>query len=79
MTHPDTRKTYPKLETSYELLGYNAPAKIDIEMVTGKKFSFAAERYTLRELRLLIDEEQYKAHIDAMRAGAIDRKGEDED
>lgn len=50
-----------------ELLGYDAPATIDVEFVTGKKKRFLAEHYTRREMQDIVDQWQFEAHLQFMK------------
>eukprot|EP00913_Durusdinium_trenchii_P017929 g16847.t1 len=51
MTAEKTKKRFPNLEASFELLGYDAPATIDVEMVDGRKKRLLAEHYSTKEMQ----------------------------
>ncbi|CAE8637367.1 unnamed protein product [Polarella glacialis] len=51
MTSESAMRKFPNLKSSWELLGYDAPATVDVELVDGKKKRFLAEHYSQREMQ----------------------------
>lgn len=78
MTSERTKKRWPKLEASFELLGYDAPATIDVEMLDGRKNRFLAEHYSTREMQDIIDTWQFEAHLEHMKEHSLEQKDEDD-
>merc|ERR550532_1109032 len=66
MTSDTTKKKFPQLQATWELLGYDAPATIDIEFVNGKTKRFLAEHYSRREMQDIVDAWQFNAHLEYM-------------
>merc|ERR1712066_403269 len=60
MTSESSQRKFPQLKASWELLGYDAPATIDIEFVNGKQKRFLAEHYSQREMQDLVDAWQFE-------------------
>uniref|UniRef100_A0A0G4I340 Ribosomal protein/NADH dehydrogenase domain-containing protein n=1 Tax=Chromera velia CCMP2878 TaxID=1169474 RepID=A0A0G4I340_9ALVE len=73
------RKLFPKLEASYDLLGYDGPSSVDIELVTGKMKRFIPEQHSLQEMMTFLAQDRSEAHLDLMRREPLDKKeGEDD-
>ena len=73
MTSEATKKKHPKLEATWELLGYDAPAVIDLELINGNKKKFLAEHYSRREMQSIIDQWQYTAHMEHMKQHSLEK------
>jgi hypothetical protein len=79
VTSENSKKKYPGLNASWELLGYDAPSSVEVEFFDGRKQRFLAEGYTKSEIHALIDKWQYSAHIDKMKIHSIEKaNAEDE-
>ncbi|PHJ25066.1 hypothetical protein CSUI_001075 [Cystoisospora suis] len=73
------KKKFPSLQSSYQLLGYNAPSTVRIELVNGKKHQFAADHFTLAEMHRRFDKDQFEAFLEHMKTQSIEaRAGDDE-
>jgi len=72
MSSKGCKKQFPNLQHSYKILGYDQPSSIEIEMSSGKIFSFRGDKFSLDDLHLQIDEEQHKAHLATMQRGSIE-------
>uniref|UniRef100_A0A7S1ACB7 Uncharacterized protein n=1 Tax=Noctiluca scintillans TaxID=2966 RepID=A0A7S1ACB7_NOCSC len=77
MTSEANKKKYPQLQASWELLGYNAPATIDVEFQDGKKKRFLAEHYSRREMQDIVDQWQFDHHLQFMKEHSIEKPEED--
>jgi len=73
-----SKQQFPNLQHSYKIVGYPSASTIDIEMTTGKKFSFIGERNSYNEIHIQIDEEQYKAHLQYMKNNNIEKRISDD-
>ena len=73
-----TRKKYPALKSSWELLGYDTPATIDVEFLNGKKRRFLADHYSKNEMHAIIDKWQYEAHFEKMKISNLEKPNEDD-
>ncbi|CAK9077394.1 unnamed protein product [Durusdinium trenchii] len=73
-----TKKRFPNLEASFELLGYDAPATIDVEMVDGRKKRLLAEHYSTKEMQDIVDTWQFECHLEHMKENNLEKKDEDE-
>ncbi|CAK9077392.1 unnamed protein product [Durusdinium trenchii] len=78
MTAEKTKKRFPNLEASFELLGYDAPATIDVEMVDGRKKRLLAEHYSTKEMQDIVDTWQFECHLEHMKENNLEKKDEDE-
>mmetsp|Transcript_86000 Transcript_86000/g.191560 ORF Transcript_86000/g.191560 Transcript_86000/m.191560 type:complete len:142 (-) Transcript_86000:59-484(-) len=78
MTSQSSQKKFPQLQATWELLGYDAPATIDIEYINGNKKRFLAEHYSTREMQDVVDTWQFEAHLQHMKEHSIE-KPDDED
>jgi hypothetical protein len=55
------------------LLGYDAPGTVEVEFADGRKKRFLAEEYSKREMQSIIDEWQFKAHLERMKLGSLEK------
>lgn len=79
MTSEKAKKKFPTLQASYQLLGTSAPSVVKIELTNGKKHEFQAEHFTLREMQMRFDKDQFEAYLEFMKQHSIEaRPGEDE-
>eukprot|EP00440_Ansanella_granifera_P068082 gb/GFBE01073857.1/.p1 GENE.gb/GFBE01073857.1/~~gb/GFBE01073857.1/.p1 ORF type:complete len:117 (+),score=37.14 gb/GFBE01073857.1/:1-351(+) len=78
MTSEQSQRKFPNLKSSWELLGYDAPATIDVELVDGRKKRFLAEHFSQREMQDIIDTWQFEAHLQHMKEHSLE-KAEDDD
>lgn len=78
MTSDATKRKHPKLEATWELLGYDSPALIDIELVNGHKKRFSAEHYSRSEMQSIVDQWQYTAHMEHMKQHSLEKIVEDD-
>lgn len=78
MTSEPTKKKFPQLNASWELLGYDSPATIDVEFVTGKKKRFLAEHYSQREMQDMVDAWQFEAHLQHMKEHSLEKVDDDD-
>eukprot|EP00927_Polykrikos_kofoidii_P074916 TRINITY_DN70970_c0_g1_i1.p1 TRINITY_DN70970_c0_g1~~TRINITY_DN70970_c0_g1_i1.p1 ORF type:complete len:184 (-),score=29.92 TRINITY_DN70970_c0_g1_i1:46-546(-) len=78
MTAAASKKKFPNLEATWELLGYDAPATIDVEFVDGRKKRFLAEHYSRHEMQNIIDVWQFEHHLQHMKEHSLE-KPDDED
>merc|ERR1712085_199644 len=72
MTAESTKKKYPKLEATWELLAYDAPATIQVELADGKEKRFLCEHYSKYEMQQIIDEWQYASHLEFMKLNNLE-------
>eukprot|EP00933_Yihiella_yeosuensis_P068300 TRINITY_DN7378_c0_g1_i6.p1 TRINITY_DN7378_c0_g1~~TRINITY_DN7378_c0_g1_i6.p1 ORF type:complete len:147 (-),score=23.19 TRINITY_DN7378_c0_g1_i6:68-508(-) len=78
MTSESTQKKFPNVKASWELLGYDAPATIDVELVDGRKKRFLAEHYSQREMQDIIDVWQFENHLEYMKAHSLEKPDDDD-
>jgi hypothetical protein len=78
MTSDSTKRKHPKLEATWELLGYDSPALIELELVNGRKQKFIADHYSRREMQSIIDQWQYTSHMEHMKHHSLEKVAEDE-
>mmetsp|Transcript_168 Transcript_168/g.394 ORF Transcript_168/g.394 Transcript_168/m.394 type:complete len:117 (-) Transcript_168:54-404(-) len=78
MTAEATKKKFPNLQASWELLGYDAPATVDVELVDGRKKRFLAEHYSRQEMQDIIDAWQFEAHLQHMKEHSLEKPDDDE-
>ncbi|XP_022593317.2 uncharacterized protein LOC34623693 [Cyclospora cayetanensis] len=74
----DVQKKFPGLQSSIEFLGYDAPSEIYIEFTNGKKYRLLADGYSLQELQMRLDREQYKLFVEHIKEHAADSTENDE-
>lgn len=72
------QQRFPAVQSSIELLGYDAPSEIHIEFTNGKKYKLLADGYTLRELQLRLDREQYQLFVEHVKEHAADAGADDD-
>ncbi|KAL8439800.1 hypothetical protein Efla_006815 [Eimeria flavescens] len=72
------QQRYPTLQSFVELIGYDAPSEIEIEFNNGKKFKLFADGYSLRELQMRLDREQYHLHVEHLKEHAADAAADDD-
>eukprot|EP00928_Gymnodinium_smaydae_P087362 TRINITY_DN71632_c0_g1_i1.p1 TRINITY_DN71632_c0_g1~~TRINITY_DN71632_c0_g1_i1.p1 ORF type:complete len:204 (+),score=41.94 TRINITY_DN71632_c0_g1_i1:64-612(+) len=78
MTSDTSKKKFPQLTATWELLGYDAPATIDVEFVDGRKKRFLAEHYSRREMQDAVDTWQFEAHLKHMKEHSLEKADEDD-
>mmetsp|Transcript_102707 Transcript_102707/g.203925 ORF Transcript_102707/g.203925 Transcript_102707/m.203925 type:complete len:117 (+) Transcript_102707:67-417(+) len=66
MTSESVQKRYPHLRSSWELLAYDAPATIRVELVDGTKKQFIAEHYSRKEMEEMIDSWKFDRNLEWM-------------
>eukprot|EP00920_Eleutheroschizon_duboscqi_P015082 GHVT01034922.1.p1 GENE.GHVT01034922.1~~GHVT01034922.1.p1 ORF type:complete len:119 (-),score=13.90 GHVT01034922.1:496-852(-) len=76
---PQTVKRFPKLKASYQILGYDSPSTVHLELVNGKKHRFLAERFSMKEMQLMFDNDQFSAHLERMKKQSLETAPEDDD
>ncbi|CBZ55515.1 conserved hypothetical protein [Neospora caninum Liverpool] len=79
MKSESVKKKFPTLQASYQLLGYNAPSIIKIELINGKKHEFHAEHFSLREMQMRFDKDQFEAYLEYMKSQSVEAKPGDDD
>ncbi len=78
VTQADAKRKYPGLQSSWELLGYDSPATIDVVFVNGKKKRFNADHYSKDEMHSIIDTWQFDAHMEKMKVSSLEKPNEDD-
>lgn len=78
MTSETTKRKHPKLEATWELLGYDSAAIVDVELINGHKKRFIADHYSRKEMQSIIDQWQYVAHMEHMKQHSLEKIAEDE-
>ena len=78
VTGQSAKRKYPTLKSSWELLGYDAPATIDVEFQNGLKRRFLADHYSKDEMHAIIDKWQYETHIEKMKVSNLEKPNEDD-
>ena len=66
-TSEEIKRRYPSMQVTWELLSYDAPGLIKLEMMDGRQQEFNCEHYSKYELQTIIDEWQYEHQIRWMR------------
>lgn len=74
----DVQQKFPTLQSSVELLGYDAPSEIHIEFNNGKKYKLFADGYSLKELHMRLDREQYRLYVEHIKENAADAAADEE-
>mmetsp|Transcript_72510 Transcript_72510/g.125800 ORF Transcript_72510/g.125800 Transcript_72510/m.125800 type:complete len:143 (-) Transcript_72510:109-537(-) len=78
MTSDPVKKKFPNLQASWELLGYDSPATIDVELVDGRRKRFLAEHYSQREMQDIVDTWQFECHLQHMKEHSIEKPDDDD-
>mmetsp|Transcript_44998 Transcript_44998/g.97744 ORF Transcript_44998/g.97744 Transcript_44998/m.97744 type:complete len:117 (-) Transcript_44998:129-479(-) len=78
MTSENSKKKFPQLNATWELLAYDAPATIDVEFEDGKKKRFLAEHYSRREMQDIVDHWQFDLHLKHMKEHSMEKVADDE-
>lgn len=73
MTSESTKKRFPQLEATWELLGYDAPATIQVQLLDGREKRFLAEHYSRYEMQNIVDDWQYEAHMQFMKENSLEK------
>ncbi|KAF8821664.1 hypothetical protein IE077_001747 [Cardiosporidium cionae] len=73
MTSPQSKKNFPRLNASFDIVGYDSPSTVELELVNGKAFKFFADGYTLKEVQRQFDKEQFDAHVAFMQNFSVER------
>ena len=73
VTSDSVKRKHPKLEATWELLGYDAPAVVDVELTNGHRKKFLADHYTRKEMQSIIDQWQYVAHMEHMKQHSLEK------
>ncbi|CAD7946306.1 unnamed protein product [Amoebophrya sp. A25] len=79
MTSEGTKKKFPQLQATWELLGYDAPSTVQVEFVNGREKRFLIEHYSRYEMQNIVDEWQYGAHMEHMRENNLEKAEDDAD
>ncbi len=66
-TSEAVKKRFPKLQVTWELLAYDAPGVVRLEMVDGRQKEFSIEYHSKYEMQVAIDEWQFEHHMRFMR------------
>mmetsp|Transcript_15073 Transcript_15073/g.35402 ORF Transcript_15073/g.35402 Transcript_15073/m.35402 type:complete len:116 (+) Transcript_15073:119-466(+) len=77
MTSEPTKRKFPKLQASWELLGYDAPATVDVEFMDGRKRRFMAEHYSQNEMQRIVDHWQFEAHLGYMKEHSLEQEDDE--
>jgi hypothetical protein len=78
MTSEGVKKKYPQMETSWELLGYDAPASVEVEFVNGQRKKFMAEHFSRYEMQGIVDRWQYESHLEYMKQNNLEKPDDDD-
>ena len=78
ITSEKVKKKFPTLNASWELLGYDAPATVDVTFGDGQRRRFMADHWSKAEMQSVVDRWQYEAHIEKMKMSNIEKPYEDE-
>lgn len=74
----DLQKKFPGLQSSLELLGYDAPSEVHLEFTNGKKTKLLADGYSLRELQMRLDRDQYQLYVQHIKEHPADAAADDD-
>ena len=77
ITSEALKKKFPGLSASYELLGYDAPATVDVEFGDGRKKRFVCDHLSKSEMQSVIDKWQFEAHLEKMKTSNIEKPDEE--
>lgn len=72
------QQKFPGLQSRVELLGYDAPSEVHIELNNGKKFRLPGDGFSLKELHMRIDREQYQLYVKHIKEHAADATADDD-
>ncbi|KAL8428473.1 hypothetical protein ACSSS7_007200 [Eimeria intestinalis] len=72
------RRRFPALQSSVELLGYDAPSEVEIEFSNGKKYKLFADGYSLRELHMRLDRQQYQLFVEHIKEHPADAAADED-
>ena len=78
VTGQDAKKRYPALKSSWELLGYDSPATIDVVFQSGEKKRFLADHYSKNEMHAIRDKWQFDSHFEKMKNTSLEKPNEDD-
>mmetsp|Transcript_16944 Transcript_16944/g.36474 ORF Transcript_16944/g.36474 Transcript_16944/m.36474 type:complete len:147 (-) Transcript_16944:11-451(-) len=78
MTSQRSKKKFPQLQATWELLGYDAPSTVEVEFVNGKQKRFLCEHYSRNEMQDIIDVWQFEAHMEYMKEHSLEKDDDDE-
>merc|ERR1719482_1580167 len=73
MTSEPSKRKFPHLRPTWELLNYDAPATIDVEFFDGRKKRFLADHYSRREMQAIVDEWQLETNMQHMPQHSLDK------
>ncbi|KAL8451093.1 hypothetical protein Emag_002901 [Eimeria magna] len=57
---------------------YDAPSEVEVEFNNGKKFKLFADGYSLRELQMRLDRQQYQLFVEHIKEHAADAAADDD-
>jgi hypothetical protein len=78
ITSQSVKKKFPALQSSWELLAYDAPSTVDVTFADGNKRRFMADHWSKAEMQAVIDKWQFEAHLEKMKTTNIEKPGEDD-
>jgi len=78
VSSPLSKRKYPGLQSSWELLGYDAPSTIDVVFQNGNKKRFLADHYSKTEMHAIIDKWQFEAHMEKMKTANLEKPNEED-
>ncbi|KAF4726448.1 hypothetical protein FOZ63_020115, partial [Perkinsus olseni] len=64
--------------TSYELYGYDTPARAHFKMQDGTDYEFPIEQYTLDEVQAEIHKSQFKSMLSNMKTRSLERLADED-
>ena len=74
----ECKRKYPAMKSSWELLGYDSPATIDVEYMNGSRKRFLADHYSKNEMHSIIDKWQYTSHLSKMKVASVERPNDED-
>ena len=78
ITSEKVKRKFPTLQTSWELLGYDAPATVDVTFADGQSRRFLADHWSKAEMQAVVDRWQFEAHLEKMKTSNIEKPNEDD-
>eukprot|EP00921_Rhytidocystis_pertsovi_P014313 GHVQ01023241.1.p1 GENE.GHVQ01023241.1~~GHVQ01023241.1.p1 ORF type:complete len:162 (-),score=12.90 GHVQ01023241.1:1240-1725(-) len=75
-----TKKKFPSLSYACDILNSeDEPATIEFHLTTGKRHRFFAEKYSLSEMQMTMDRDQFAAHLGFMKQKSLEKPNADEE
>ena len=78
ITSQTVKRKFPTLQTSWELLGYDAPATVDVTFPDGTSRRFVADHWSKSEMQAVIDRWQFGAHLEKLKTSNVEKPSEDD-